>query len=151
MDMDSTKRGWQLTPEEADELPPAPNQQEMHRAGQHSERQLWKAVGSVSPAENRRFAGPLGWRLYWKPPAYTFGAGGPAWLLIIGQLWLPELDAALGSHLGGYLGLTRLGLILVGAVLLYIAAPLYKPADWTPAQQKEMDEDHDYFQRKREP
>ena len=143
------KRSWQLTPEEADEFPAAPSQQAMHQAGLNAERQVWRSVGSVSPVEDRRYAGPTGWRLFWKPPAYTFGAGGPAWLLIIGQLWLPELDAALGQPLGIWLGLTRLGMILAGAVLLYIAAPLYKPADWTPAKQKEMDQDHAYFQRKR--
>jgi len=93
--------------------------------------------------------GPLGWRLFWKGPAHTFGAGVPAWMLIIGQLWLPELDAALGNPLNGHTGLTRLGLILVGAVLLYIAAPLYKPADWTPAKQREIDQAQDYIRRKR--
>lgn len=140
---------WQLTPEEADQLPPGPSQRKMHRAGRRAEsRQHW-AAGNVSPAEDRRFAGPSGMRLFWKPPLYTFGAGGPAVLLIVCQLWLPNIDAALGDPLGSYVGLGRLGMILLGALLLFVAAPLHKPADWTPEKQQEIDSAREYFRGKR--
>ena len=132
--MTDSKKKWQLTPEEADALDRSPSQDDMHRAAERAEGREFQAAGVVSKSEVRRFAGPRGFRYFWKPPVYTFGAGIPGILLIVGQMWLPELNAAVGNPLAGHVGLARLAVILLGSWLLFVAAPLYKPADWTPAK-----------------
>jgi len=139
---------WKMEPEDVDAPPYAPSQDEMHAAGKRAELNLWRAVGLVSPSEDRRFAGPYGWRLFWKLPAYTFGAGVSGVLLILAQLLLAE-GAPLYSLIPDAAGLTRLGMLIFGAWLLFVACPLYKPADWTPEKQREIDRDRDYFRRKR--
>jgi hypothetical protein len=114
-----------------------------------AERRVFSATGKVSRYENRRFSTSPGWVYWWKPPWVTFGFGIPALVLIAGQIWLPDLDSALGGPLGSFVGITRLGLILLGGYFLFVAAPLHKPPDWTPEKQREIDSARDYFSRKR--
>ena len=102
----------------------------------------------INPAD-RRFAEPDRYRYFWKPPAVTFGFGAPAILLIVLQMWFPALDRALGSPVGDSVGLLRLLAVFVGAFLLSVAVPLYKPADWTPEQEQEQEAAREYFRGKR--
>lgn len=121
----------------------------LHEAADRAEPRLLEQTGRISSAEDRRFSEPEGFRYFWKPPAITFGFGTPAIVLIVLQMWFPEINRALGNPAGEYVGLVRIGAILVGAALLFAAAPLYKPADWTPQRQQEEDQAHEYFRNKR--
>lgn len=89
-------------------------------------------------------------RLFWKPWYISLSCGVPALLLIAGQLWLPELLAALGYGPLRGVGLLRFGMICAGAVLAFVAAPLYRSSAWTPQQQTEIDKSREYFAHKRD-
>jgi len=103
----------------------------------------------VNRHEDARHSKDDGWRFFWKPPGMTLGFGIPGLVLLIVQAWEPEINAALGGLLGSHDVVVRLGMQLLGAMLLFIAAPLYKPADWTPEQQLALDRDKAYFRSKR--
>lgn len=139
---------WHLPPEGAEELP-GMSQQKLHELAAQAEQQPVLQGPHASEPDDTRFYGPVGWRLVWKPLWMTLCFGIPAWLLIIGQMWEPELNAALGGPLGSHNGLVRLAMLFAGAFLLFLAAPMYKPADWTPAKQRDLDRDHAYFCGKR--
>lgn len=143
------KPSWHLPPEVMDEPVGRIPREKLHKIAARAERRAFSAAGQVSPYESQRFSTKSGWVYWWKPPWITFGFGVPAAVLIVGQTWLPDLDSALGGPLGGFVGLTRLGLILLGGYLLFVAAPLHKPPDWTPEKQREIDSARDYFRRKR--
>ena len=144
----SDQPDWHLPPEAADE-PGGFKAAEMREIVEKAwERPLWKE-GYISRHDEVRYTGGEGWRFFWKPLWMTLGFGVPGWLLIIGQLWEPELSAALGSPFGRQDGLVRLGMLLLGGFLLFAAAPLYKPTEWTPRQQRAIDRDREYFRSKR--
>lgn len=64
------------------------------------------------------------WRYRAKPVWISVVFGTLAVLLIVGQLWLGDLNEALGNPLP-YIGWWRLGLFLLGSYCAFIAWPRY--------------------------
>jgi hypothetical protein len=64
------------------------------------------------------------WRYRVKPRWVTIVYGLLAAVLIIGQLWLEELNEALGDPLP-YIGLWRFGVFVLGGFCAFIAWPYY--------------------------
>ena len=139
---------WKLPPEAVDEIR-GPSQEEMHRA---AERAWDKEILQGHYLSNRsqiRFFGKYGWVLWWKPLGLTIACFGIGIALIVGQFWVPELDASFGNPLAVLrTSAPRPDLARRLAVHLN-GGPLFKPDDWTPAKQVEEDRAHDYFRRKR--
>lgn len=146
---DPVEPGWRLSPEDVDEPPNGLTQRQLHENAARAYPRLWKATGRVSSKEDEYFAKPEGFKLFWKPLALTLACGVPGLLLFVGQFWLDELVSAFGYLPLREPGLLKLGLMLSGALLLVCAAPLFKPAGWTPERQAQLDRDHQYFSRKR--
>ena len=48
-------------------------------------------------------------------------------VVLVGQLWLPELNHAWGSPLSGNVGWIRLAALLIGGYLVFIAWPTLIP------------------------
>jgi len=146
---ESGQGAWRKAGKDVEVEGPYTTLDDLHRAAGRAERRYWELSGTIGRAEDRRFSEPEGFRYFWKPPGVTYGFGLPAVLLIVVQMWFPELNSALGDPAGEYIGLLRIAALFLGALLLFIAAPLYKPADWTPQQQQELDAAHEYFRNKR--
>ncbi|MCH7471904.1 hypothetical protein IIA79_03020 [bacterium] len=64
-----------------------------------------------------------------KPLGWTLGFGIPGLMLVIGQMWLPEINHALGDPLGGHTGWTRLGAMFLGAYFIFFAWPHFRHED----------------------
>jgi hypothetical protein len=67
--------------------------------------------------------------LWVKPLWATLGLGGLGLLLFVGQFFLPQLFA---NPLPGWLGIARFAALLVGGVLLVVAAPAPITRDRVP-------------------
>ena len=141
------KRNWHLTPEETDRLP-------------YFSQEDWDKVLALEETKHllpKRLPRPytpsvgsrIKLRLFWQPASITCGAGLPGLALIVSQLWLLDLAVAMGWSLGIYLGFIRLAMIILGGWLLFYAAPSYRTEDWTIEQQQRLNEDRDYFLKKR--
>jgi hypothetical protein len=145
--MASPEDQWKLQPGAEGEIV-FPSEQQLYRAAERAERSYW-STWRVSPSILKRFKFGDGCRFFWKHPATTFGFGIPGLLLIAANFPLAAWLGGSDFERAGGLGLARLGLILGGALLLFIAAPLYKPMDWTWDKQREEDGAHEYFRSKR--
>ena len=121
----------------------------IRRAARQSLEREFEITRQVFRNEDMRFDQPTGWRYWWKPPAITFGFGIPGIVLIIAQLWLPEFNEALDGFLGGYVGLARLAMLFIGGWMVLIAAPLYKPAGWSPQKDQEVRRAREHYRNKR--
>ena len=90
---------------------------------------------------------PQVYRYFWKPPLVTFG-GFVGLVLLAGQFWLAPLLALADIQLGIFLPLVRIVAALLGIFLLVIAAPVYRPLDWTPEQDLVDRRDPDFYRSK---
>jgi hypothetical protein len=108
----------------------------------------WEQTGTISKYEDSYFGTPDGWRWFWKTPFYTFGCGILAILGILGQFAVPALDHAFGQPLGDNVDIVRTVMLFGGFLLLMIASPVYRPADWKPAKDVKDLTDHETFRSK---
>jgi hypothetical protein len=142
---------WQL-PADAELTPPyAPGEEKLSQlaARAFDGSRDWEIYGTISPHESKRFNTPEGMHFFRKPLWVEVTCGAAALLLIVGQMWAVELCRTAGWNSAGYSGFLRLGMLLLGAGLLFIAAPFYKPSGWTPEVQHEEDAAHKHFRGKR--
>ncbi|GEM_PF-4731664 len=145
---DQHRRKWQLTPEEADRLSGF-TQDDWDRVLDLEDTKHLRPRSTPQYSPRRRAHLPSGYRLVLKPMVYTLGAGIPAVLLVISQFWLPTLDQMMGCPLGGYVGLGRLAMILLGAGLWLVAAPLHVKSERQTEEEAQLKSDRDYFRGKR--
>lgn len=96
------------------------------------EAHLWEQSGMVSKQEDEYYTSPPKWRWFWKTPVYTFGCGISALLGILGQFAVPALDRAFGRPLGDNVDMVRTVMLFGGFLLLMIASPVYRSAEWKP-------------------
>lgn len=148
MDDEPGKPKWQLTPEESDRLP-AFTQDDWSRVLDLEDTKHLRPRSNPQYSTRRRAHWPGGYRIVLKPPLYTFGAGIPGVLLVIAQFWLPTVNEMMGSPLGSYVGLVRLAMILLGAGLGLVAAPLHVKSDRLTKEEEQLRSDRDYFRGKR--
>jgi hypothetical protein len=140
---------WKL-PRDAPLTPPyAPTNEQLEAAMERSELRMWDAMGAISPSEDRRFGADEPQLVIRQPLWRESVCGTLALLLISGQFWLAELCRAVGWEPGGWAPWLRVAVLELGACLLFLAVPVFKPAGWTPAQQAEEDAAHAYFRGKR--
>ena len=107
---------------------------------------------NVTRRHEVRFARKEDFRFYWKAPALTIGAGLPGLILVLLAIFLPALLGIAGMELsraGGGMGLVRLGIAFAGLLLLMLALPVYKPSDWTPQRDRELESERQRYHEKR--
>ncbi|MCB1218741.1 hypothetical protein KDL44_15255 [bacterium] len=130
-----------------------PHHADLHAAsGRAEQRSILTEVGRTSEVLDNRFGKPEGFRFFWKPLALTLGAGLPGLLLVLLAIFLPTLMDMAGlalSSAGGMTGLARLGIAFAGLFLLMLALPVYKPDDWTPEKQLELDRERQRYHEKK--
>ena len=80
------------------------------------------------------------WVIWWKPGWLTFGIGPLGVFALIGQVWLPKLNALMGFPFGEHVSLARVCLVILGLFLLFISWPVWRPAGWKPGQEDEPEE-----------
>ena len=88
------------------------------------------------------------YRYFWKPAGVTFGGGLLGIMLLVGQFWLGKLANMQGIELGFLLPVLRVTAVLVGIFMLIIAAPVYRPTDWTPDEETRDRRDPDFYRSK---
>lgn len=109
----------------------------------------WQAAGQVSPIEDNLYAKPDGYCWFWKPAASTAGFGLPALLCLIGQFFVPALNASCALPPAGSVDIVRAVLLFGGFALLMIASPVYRPREWSPQDDEQLLRDREVFRGKR--
>lgn len=119
------------------------------RAG---DRNILADAGRPSRSEDDYYGTPEGYRLFWKPLPLMLGAGIPGLALLLLAFMLPAVletqGISLKSGVNDFTGIVRLGIAFAAFILLMLAAPLYKPVEWSPAWQRQLDSDREHFRRK---
>lgn len=89
---------------------------------------------------------------WWVDYGLTLGAGVPGVLILVGSLFIPELDRATGNHLGDYQGWIRLGMMLLAAYLIFLGWPRRtrrgETVEQADAEREAMERLHDDFHRR---
>lgn len=122
--------------------------EQMARYRRTAELKTWAATGWISTVVDRYFSTPEGLRWYWKSPAITLGCGIPSLLLLLGQFYVPWLNAHFGNFFSGYITTLRVLMLIAAFILLALAAPIQRPLGWKPADDEKNQELHEEFQRK---
>lgn len=129
--------------------PASANASEAYRRNYaYLETHLWEQSGTVSKQEDEYYTSPPKWRWFWKTPVYTFGCGITALVGILGQFAVPTLDRAFGQPLADNVDLLRAIMLFSGFLLLMIASPVYRSADWKPADDVKNLIDRENFRSK---
>jgi len=102
------------------------NEAHWRRVNLQEEGYLQLVAEATSRSKEARYTDPEEnfWHYRSKPRWVTATYGLLAVLFIIGQLWLEELNVALGEPLT-YIGLWRFGVFLLGGYCAFIAWPYY--------------------------
>lgn len=97
-----TRKGWQTAPPygAAEAGGAGLSQATLHRFAGRAEKRYWQARTMLRPFDDRRFLPQEQECWYWKPVAVTVGFGLPALLCILGQFFVPALNASFGQPLG---------------------------------------------------
>lgn len=116
-------------------------------------RDILQDARRISPSEERRFGKPQTFRFFWRSPLVMLAAGIPGLIIFIGSFQTAELLDGLGISLtdangNNWTGLLRLVITIVGLVLLAVAAPTYRLADWIQTEEDKLEQDHQHFQNK---
>lgn len=113
-----------------------------------SPEQSWEIVGKAPVAQTSSYRPVEVCRYFWKPPIVTMGGSFLGLTLILGQFWAKPLLYMVGFDLGVILPLLRLAMVVVGIFMLIIAAPVYRPLNWTPEQDMAAKLDQDLYRGK---